>query len=425
VKRGFLARAGRFGSERHGRSIAWGLVDQSFSSATNLGLSLLAGRLLGPAGLGRVFLGFSVYLLIVNLQRRLVTEPLLSATSALELEERFRTTSPGLTICLGLGSLSTAVVLMLGVTIHGFAGRSLLLVVPWIIPTLVQDYWRNVLFRDRRASAAAVNDGVWLICMILTLPVVWLWPSDAVVMAWWGVGAAAGALWGVFQTRTAPSLPAQAWRLFRQRVWPFGRWNASAGIVASVGSQLATFAVAGILGAAALGGLRAATVVFAPLTLIAPAVELPGLPAMVRANARGEGKRLAIDLSFIAVIVSAAFFVAILLGAWRILPFLFGASFARYRGLVWPIAASQMFTASAIGLMLLIKAQQRGRVLLLVQAVTSVVGLVLAVVLSFEFGLIGAAWTGAIMALVSTSFFSLAVWRSPGTRHRSLEQPSP
>jgi hypothetical protein len=42
--------------------IAWGVVDQGLSSATNLGISILAGRLLGPAGLGVIFLGFSTYL---------------------------------------------------------------------------------------------------------------------------------------------------------------------------------------------------------------------------------------------------------------------------------------------------------------------------------------------------------------------------
>ena len=39
--------------------IAWGGVDQGLSSATNLGLSVLAGRFLGEAGLGVAFLGFS------------------------------------------------------------------------------------------------------------------------------------------------------------------------------------------------------------------------------------------------------------------------------------------------------------------------------------------------------------------------------
>ena len=42
--------------------IAWGGIDQGLSSATNLGLAVLAGRLLGEAGLGTTFLGFAASL---------------------------------------------------------------------------------------------------------------------------------------------------------------------------------------------------------------------------------------------------------------------------------------------------------------------------------------------------------------------------
>jgi hypothetical protein len=56
--------------------MSWGLFDQGFSSATNLGLAVLAGRLTGPGGLGVVYLGFTAYLAAISLQRALVTDPL-------------------------------------------------------------------------------------------------------------------------------------------------------------------------------------------------------------------------------------------------------------------------------------------------------------------------------------------------------------
>jgi O-antigen/teichoic acid export membrane protein len=423
VKPSLLVRAARGGFQRHRSPIAWGLVDQSCSSVTNFGLSLVAGRLLGPDGLGRVFLGFSVYLVIVNLQRRLITEPLLSASSHLAPQERSRTTPLGLTACMCLGSLSTAGVLMIGAILGGFVGEALFLIAPWILPTLVQDYWRNVLFRDKRASAAAANDGAWLVFMALALPALSLWRSDWAVMSWWGAGAVVGAVWGFIQTGAIPSLPLRAWAWFRKSAWPFGRWNAAAGIVASVGTQFGTFAVAGILGAAALGGLRAATTVFAPLTLITPALALPGLPAIARAEARGEGKRLAIGFSSLAVLASAIFSLFLVLGGWQILTLLFGASFARFHSLLWPIAANQIFAAAEVGFLLLLKAQRRGGVLLLTQVLSTGLGLVLVITLSLEYGLAGAAWTGAIMAAVSTSLIAFAAMRPPGraTSQRAIE----
>ena len=55
------------------RNFAWGFASQGASSITNLGLSLLAGRLLGPSSLGAIFVGFSVYLLAMGFLRSLIT----------------------------------------------------------------------------------------------------------------------------------------------------------------------------------------------------------------------------------------------------------------------------------------------------------------------------------------------------------------
>jgi hypothetical protein len=68
--------------------IAWGVVDQALSSATNLGIAILAGRLLGPAGLGVIFLGFSTYLFALSFVRALITEPFVVATAAFDRAQR-------------------------------------------------------------------------------------------------------------------------------------------------------------------------------------------------------------------------------------------------------------------------------------------------------------------------------------------------
>lgn len=426
------ARAGRSRFGHHQRAISWGFLDQAISSATNLGLSILAGRLLGPTGLGKVFLGFSVYLIVVNLVRRLLSEPLVSVTSALDPEQRAETAASGLTICLTLGLLCTAGLLVMSATVlRGFADRGLLLVAPWLLPTVIQDYWRSVLFREKRASAAAANDGVWLIVMLVTVPAVWLWPSDWVVMAWWGLGACAAAIYGFLQTRTLPTGLGAAWTWFRKEALPFGKWNAGAGIVINVGRQLAAFVVAGILGMAALGGLRAADTLFAPISLIAPAIGLPGLPAMARALARGEGRKLAIDLALLALVASVAWFLMLLLGGGKLLPLLFGASFAPYRRLMWPVAIGQMFAATQIGFLLLLKAQQRGRFLLLTQALTTLLGLALVAVFSSRYGLMGAAWSAPVIALLLTVLLAFAALRRDPTAvlantggHAEFETPS-
>ena len=57
-------------------AIAWGFVSQAFSSGTNFGLSLLAGRMLGPTGLGHLFLGFAAYLVALGTLRGLLDRAL-------------------------------------------------------------------------------------------------------------------------------------------------------------------------------------------------------------------------------------------------------------------------------------------------------------------------------------------------------------
>ena len=64
--------------------MSWGLVDQGFSSATNFGLTVIAGRLVGPKGLGVVYIGFSLYLFVLSFQRALVTDPLVVSSAPLD-----------------------------------------------------------------------------------------------------------------------------------------------------------------------------------------------------------------------------------------------------------------------------------------------------------------------------------------------------
>jgi hypothetical protein len=80
------------------RDFAWGFASQGASSVTNLGLSLLAGRLLGPSDLGAIFVGFSFYLLAMGFQRSLITDPHLAATASLDEDARRGATRSALTM---------------------------------------------------------------------------------------------------------------------------------------------------------------------------------------------------------------------------------------------------------------------------------------------------------------------------------------
>src|SRR2546421_621507 len=81
----------------------WGFIDQGFSSVSNLGLTLLAARLLGPRGLGIVAIGFALYLVALGFQQTLISQPLVISTSTFAPSERSRATGCSLTATIVLG----------------------------------------------------------------------------------------------------------------------------------------------------------------------------------------------------------------------------------------------------------------------------------------------------------------------------------
>jgi O-antigen/teichoic acid export membrane protein len=404
--------------QESGLHLPWAFADQGLSSATNFGLSLLAGRILGPAGLGGVFLGFSAYLIALGYQRGMVTDPLVASSTSLPPHEREGPTRSALTIVI-LASAGLAVLIgLIGLFIGGSVGRGLLLFVPWLPAALVQDFWRVVLFRDGRASAAAANDGAWLVAMGICVPVAWTIGNEWAVVACWGVGAVASAALGFTQTHDHPERLDQAWRWYRKDGWPFGRWLAVAGTLYNLGSRLIVFILVAILGIQALGGLRAAQSLFAPLTLVIPAIGLPGLPALSRALTVSDrrARQLAVRIGLVTLLMTGIFIALLTLDGGKLLPLLFGRSFAKYQTLVWPMVVSQTATASVTGFALLLKAQRRGRAILLQGIAGPLLSLAFIPALAYAAGVEGAAWGMALNSAATGIFIIVLALRQPNAR---------
>lgn len=376
------------------RHFAWGFVDQGFSSATNFGLSLVAGRLLGPAGLGAVFVGFSSYLVALGLQRALLTEPLVASSTLLPSDARDRATHRSLVVSL-LGAVAAASALALaGLALGGRLGHVLILFAPWLVPVLVQDFWRAILFRDGRSAAAAANDGAWLVVMAAAAPLAWVVDAEWAVIGCWGLGGLAGMLLGFAQTRSAPSSPRRALAWWRSELWPFGRWLGANSLGYAVASYATVFVLVGIIGTARLGGLQAVITVFAPLSFIGAAIALPGLPAVAHALAESPAaaRRLSVGIGLGATAITALYVGVLSLGGSSILRVVYGRSFSHFAHLVWPVGAGQLFAALAIGFTLLLKARKSGRSVLASGLVGSAASLGLTAGLASAYGLTGAAW---------------------------------
>jgi O-antigen/teichoic acid export membrane protein len=394
-------------------SLSWGVIDQTFSSATNLGLAVIAGRIAGPSGLGVVYLGFSAYLVLLTMQRALVTDPLIVGSASRSVEERAVAGRRALAVIISAAAVATAVSLVLGLLLPTSIGTGLLLFVPWLIGALVQDFWRALLFRDGRGAAAALNDGVWAAAMAVSIPLLFVLRNQWVVVLTWGVGALAGGVLGFLQTGLRPAGLTVSIRWWRAHAWPLARWLGPEAALFVVQLQVVVFALVAILGTADVGGLRAVQAVFAPMSLLAQAITFPGLPmlATMAVTSRRLARTWALRLSAIGVGLVLAYLTVLSILPRHLVGAVFGSAFDRFDSLIPPIGVFQLLSAVTLAIGLLVKAEGRVRALLLSTAIAAVATVTLTVVLAFAGGITAATWGMTMAAAVeSISITLIAFW---------------
>ena len=417
-----LKRLKDLGRDR--RQYGWAFVAQAFSSATTLGLTLLGARALGPSGLGVIVMSFAAYLLVVSFQRSLITTPLVAVSSALAAAGRTRAAASGLTVVLLWGASLTLVFVLIGSTLSGAIAEGLLLAAPWVVPALVHDYCRTVLFRDNRPRAGTLNDALWFSAMAVAAPFALAAGTTWAVMACWGIGAWCGAVSGAVQLRLRPDTIRSGLRWWWTRAFRLGRWLALQQGIFYVSGYVSILALIKLVGLSAVGGLRAAESVFAPFSLIGPAMALAGLPAMARSlsTSLNDARRLAWILSAASCVLAGSYAIIMVLLGGDVLRLFFGDEFAQFSDLVWPLGAWQIAVAGALGFTLLLGAQQRGSAVALAGGLGSVSQSMLIIVLAWSHGLVGAAWAYAGGAAVGTV---MSVYLAMGQPKRSHPHGEP
>jgi O-antigen/teichoic acid export membrane protein len=403
---------------RAGIQVSWGLVDQGFSSATNFGLTVIAGRLVGPKGLGVVYVGFSLYLFVLSFQRALVTDPLVVSSAPLDATRREAAGRAAFTLVLAGGLTATVLMLLLSRVVPGPVGRGLALFAPWMVLGLAQDFWRALLFRNGRGAAAALNDGIWVATMVLAVPIAWWTRSEWAIVGTWGAGASLGGLLGFVQTRMRPVGLGIAWRWWREEGSTLGRWLGAENVLLAAQAQVLIIVLATVLGARELGGLRAVEAVFAPMTLVGEAMGLPGLPLLSQslATSYAAARRWALRLSLVTVALVLTYLLVAGSVRTQLLSLVFGDSFADFRNLVLPIGVAQLIFAGGSGFWLLAKAASRGRALVVARAVGSTTSLVAAATLAGMYGLTGAAWGLALGTALGSGVIALLTRRDARPR---------
>ncbi len=315
-----------------------------------------------------------------------------------------------------LGAVASTVgTAVAGVVCRGDVGRGLLIVAPWLAVLLIQDFWRTVLFRDGRPRAAVVNDGAWLVAMALVAPIAWQIDSPWAFVACWAFGGAVGTLLGIGQTRCFPRRLRSAIRWWRLQVWPLARWLGAQSVVFSIGSLGAVFILVAVVGTTGLGGYRAVTTIFAPLTLVGAALALPGLPAISRERrtSRDAAVALSTRIGLVSLAVTGVYIGILGVGAGSVTTRVFGASFQSFEYLIWPVGVTQLASAVGVGFTLLLMAEARGFALLACQTISSIASLTILAVFGELYGLKGAAWGLAGSAALATALVVVVARRAP------------
>jgi len=326
-------------------------------------IALIGARYLDRQQFGIFSLELAWYLVLLGLCRALATDPFVV---------RFSSAEPGSTTLAAEGASGAALAMGL---VAGVATASAGIAIgrDWLWPLLVigagfpvllaQDSLRYVLFVTSRPRAAVRSDAAWCVVQIVAVAPVILAHAQtpSTLVAAWVAGSAAGVVVGVLQTgiRPAPSHARRWVQEHRDLSGPFvGEFVATTGAL-----QIALFVVAGVAGVKAVGAIRAANVLFGPLTVLFLGLNLVALPEAVRLRAKSipDLKRFILALGVGLPLIALLWTALLVLLPSRVGAAILGENWEAARGVVLPVGATIAATACALAALMGLRAVEAAR----------------------------------------------------------------
>lgn len=266
------------------RRAGWSIADQAISSLTNFAIAIIAARLLDTEDFGGFAAALAVYFFAASLTRATCGELLIIRHSAGEAHSQARAALGG---ALLLGLMASAVAAAGWFLFDGAFGSALAALTFTLPGLLLQDTFRYLFVAEGRPPAAFANDAVWAGAQIVLVGGVVI--ADEVttftIVLTWGLAATVATVVGFVQARCLPDLrAASSWFRKNRELWPryLGEFFATMGAW-----QVMLLAVGAIAGLTAVGGLRAAQVLYGPLHFVFYGARLAVIPEGVRDHARG------------------------------------------------------------------------------------------------------------------------------------------
>ena len=244
--------------------VNWALADQTLVSGVNFLTGILLARYLGIEEFGRFTLAWLVVLFAASIQHAAINSPMMSIGPKQPEADAPAYYGAVMIQQVVFGILAFALV-WAGVTLGAVlfpewrvAGLALPLACA-AIAYQFQDFLRRYFFTRGRGKMAFTNDAVCYLGQLLVL--IWLFQTTAMDSArtiWVIAGTAAmAALYGVFLVEKLAWSPG-ALRGTASRHWNFGKWLTASALMHWISANLFVFAAGALLGASAVGALKAA-----------------------------------------------------------------------------------------------------------------------------------------------------------------------
>jgi O-antigen/teichoic acid export membrane protein len=380
------------------------VADQLLLSVATFLLTVVAGRSLGPSGLGVVAVGMAAALLPIGLSRALITDPYVTR-SEISMDDRDAFASAvSLTLTLGMGA--AAVFIAIGAVSEGAVAEGLIAYGPWIPLVLLQAFLRTAAYRHGKSRAAMASATSWLTAEIGMLALLHGTSGPAGLVAAWGVGAGVGlAVLLPYAVRPASLRAAIRWG--RKEAFGLGRWLAASTLVHSAGYYALFVGLSSLLGPSAVGGYRAIESVFSPLSLLAPGLSNPGVRTMQLRRDRDQ--RLlptALAIGGVASVLTLTFSAALWFSQDLVFA-IYGEEFATYSSLIPPIALQQILLASGIGFSLLLRVMRRGSTVFVTALLNSTLVALVALSVASGSSLASTAWAIAVATIPAAAWVAL------------------
>jgi len=408
-------------------------VDQCLSSVSNFAVGVVVARVAGVSGFGAFSLAYAMWLVLAACHRSLVTDPMaiendLHADKVTEVAEHVRM---GLAAELTLGIASALVSAAIGTVLVAVGerefGTSFLVLAPWLPFLLAQDYWRWVGYMKGQPHKALANDVVFDVVQAVLFGIILVVGvrSSAVAICAWGLGAAAGAVYGLWQFSSRPSLAGGIERIKGR--WKLSKWLLAGAVSSQVTSQSTVVLTSAFLGPSGIGGLKAAlNLVAGPSLVLIQAGGSIGLPEA----SKGLKERGWSGLRRVQRIITVAGFVGVGLiavvvfafGA-QLLSLVYGPAFGKFASTADVLAVAELVCTLSLGAMLSLKATRQTKLTFPATAVSLVISVVAIVILAPRYGVLGSAYACLTAITVRTGILVVTHWKYSRRAAESLLRP--